>query len=403
MKLHRNIALGIISGLENTLIEKHPAADVLKRLLKSNPGWGSRDRRAIAQSYYDIIRQKRFFHALSGSENEAVNLWNLLGCWMVLNDFPLPEWVEFKNLNVEEIKAKAPILAQDRKYKHSIPDWLDDMAVEAFGEEFWEKEIASLNTPSNLIVRINALVTNVQKLKDLLEKKYNIITRTVPDSSHALVFEKNQSLQSIREYREGWFEVQDANSQKISLWLKPESGKYYIDACAGAGGKSLHLADLTKDSAKIVALDIFPAKLDELRKRCSRNKIESIQTLNVDDDEILNTIELNADGVLIDAPCSGMGVLKRNPDSKWSMSPERLTTLLKTQESILQTYAPMLKKGGYLVYATCSILPLENRLQIDQFLNSEVGSQFELEKEHTYFSHLTGFDGFYCARLIKKM
>ena len=85
------------------------------------------------------------------------------------------------------------------------------------------------------------------------------------------------------------------------------------------------------------------------------------------------------------------------------MSPERLTTLLKTQESILQTYAPMVKKGGYLVYATCSILPLENRLQIDQFLNSEVGSQFELEKEHTYFSHLTGFDGFYCARLIKKM
>ena len=403
MKLHRNIALGIISGLEKTLIEKHPAANVIKRLLKSNLGWGSRDRRNIAQAFYDIIRQKRFFHALSGLENEAVNLWNLLGCWMVINDFPLPEWVEFNNLNIEEIKTKAPILMQDRKYKHSIPDWLDQMAVEAFGAEVWEKEIASLNTPSNLVVRVNTLVTSVQKLKDILEKKYNINTRTVPNSPHALIFEKNQSLQSIREYREGWFEVQDVNSQKISPWLKPESGKYYIDACAGAGGKSLHLADMTKDAAKIMALDIYPAKLDELRKRCYRNKIGSVQTANVDDEEILKTIEPNADGVLIDAPCSGLGVLKRNPDAKWSITPERLTAILETQERILQTYAPMVKKGGYLVYATCSILPQENRLQIDQFLNSLLGSQFELEKEHTYFSHLTGFDGFYCARLIKKM
>ena len=403
MKLHRNIALGIISGLEKTLIEKHPAANVIKRLLKSNLGWGSRDRRNIAQAFYDIIRQKRFFHALSGLENEAVNLWNLLGCWMVINDFPLPEWVEFNNLNIEEIKTKAPILMRDRKYKHSIPDWLDQMAVEAFGAEVWEKEIASLNTPSNLVVRVNTLVTSVQKLKDILEKKYNINTRTVPNSPRALIFEKNQSLQSIREYREGWFEVQDVNSQKISPWLKPESGKYYIDACAGAGGKSLHLADMTKDAAKIMALDIYPAKLDELRKRCYRNKIGSVQTANVDDEEILKTIEPNADGVLIDAPCSGLGVLKRNPDAKWSITPERLTAILETQERILQTYAPMVKKGGYLVYATCSILPQENRLQIDQFLNSPLGSQFELEKEHTYFSHLTGFDGFYCARLIKKM
>lgn len=403
MKLHRNIALGIISGLEKTLIEKHPAANVIKRLLKSNLGWGSRDRRNIAQAFYDIIRQKRFFHALSGLENEAVNLWNLLGCWMVINDFPLPEWVEFNNLNIEEIKTKAPILMQDRKYKHSIPDWLDQMAVEAFGAEVWEKEIASLNTPSNLVVRVNTLVTSVQKLKDILEKKYNINTRTVPNSPRALIFEKNQSLQSIREYREGWFEVQDVNSQKISPWLKPESGKYYIDACAGAGGKSLHLADMTKDAAKIMALDIYPAKLDELRKRCYRNKIGSVQTANVDDEEILKTIEPNADGVLIDAPCSGLGVLKRNPDAKWSITPERLTAILETQERILQTYAPMVKKGGYLVYATCSILPQENRLQIDQFINSPLGSQFELEKEHTYFSHLTGFDGFYCARLIKKM
>ena len=402
MKLHRNIALGIVSGLEKTLFEKYQAAEVIKRLFKSNLRWGSKDRRTIAQAFYDIIRQKRLLHALCGSEREEVNLWCLLGCWLVLNDFHIPEWKEFNKINVQEIRGKALVLVKDRRYKYSIPDWLDQMGAEAYGEITWEKEIASLNIPANLIVRVNTLVTTVKKLKYLLEKKYNIITHILPDYPHALVFEKKQSLMSINEYQKGWFEVQDANSQKISPWLEAEPGKYYIDACAGAGGKSLHLANLTKDSAKIVALDIYSAKLNELRKRCRRNNIHSVSTVNVEDNKILQTLEPDTDGILIDAPCSGLGVLKRNPDAKWNISPERLNEILKTQEKILQTYPPLVKKGGKLVYATCSILPEENKLQVEKFLSSQLGSKFELEKEHTYFSHLTGFDGFYCARLIKK-
>ena len=402
MKLHRNVALGIVSGLEKTLYEKYQAAEVIKRLFKSNLRWGSKDRRTIAQAFYDIIRQKRLLHALCGSEREEVNLWCLLGCWLVLNDFHIPEWTEFNKINAQEIRGKALVLVKDRRYKYSIPDWLDQMGVEAYGEITWEKEIASLNTPANLIVRVNTLVTTVKKLKYLLENKYNIITHLVPDYPHALVFEKKESLMSINEYRKGWFEVQDANSQKISPWLEAEPGKYYIDACAGAGGKSLHLANLTKDSAKIVALDIHPAKLNELRKRCHRNNIQSVSTVNVKDKKILQTLEPDTDGILIDAPCSGLGVLKRNPDTKWNISPEQLNEILKTQEKILQTYPPLVKKGGKLVYATCSILPEENKLQVEKFLSSQLGSKFELEKEYTYFSHLTGFDGFYCARLIKK-
>ena len=403
MKLHRNIALGILSGLENTLIEKHHAADVLKRLLKSNPGWGSRDRRTIAQVFYDVIRQKRFFQALTGPENTDLNLWNLMGCWMVLNDFPLPDWKEFKIIDADEITSKAPLLFEERKYKYSIPDWLDQMGLEAFGETTWEKEIASLNTPANLIIRVNTLKTSVEKLKSILEKKYNIITHYIAHYDDALLFEKKYSLQGIKEYREGFFEVQDANSQKIAPWLQPQAGKLYLDACAGAGGKSLHLANLTHDNAEIIALDIYPAKLDELRKRCYRNGIQSVKTVNVEDEEVIATVDKNADGVLIDAPCSGMGVLKRNPDTKWSITPERLKEIVETQKEILQTYACKVKKGGTLVYATCSILPPENQLQVANFLSSELGSSFELEKEHTYFSHETGFDGFYCARLIRKM
>lgn len=403
MKLHRNIALGIVAGLESSLFEKRPAAEVIKKLLKSNRGWGSRDRRIIAQVFYDVIRQKRLFQALAGTENSNNDLWSLVACWTVLNNFTLPDWEEFKAVNTDSIKSKVSVLIQQRKYKYSIPDWLDKMGMAAFGEAAWEKEIASLNTPAAMIVRVNTLKTSVEKLKDTLKKKYQIITHNIPDYPNALIFEKKQSLQDIKEYREGFFEVQDANSQKVAPWLKAQSGKYYIDACAGAGGKSLHLANLTADNAQILALDIYPAKLDELRKRCYRNGIQSVQTASVENETVLNGIEKMADGILIDAPCSGLGVLKRNPDAKWNITPERLEKILEVQKNILQTYAPMVKKRGTLVYATCSILPLENQLQVSHFLGSELGDLFELEKEHTYFSHETGFDGFYCARMIRKM
>ena len=403
MKLHRNIALGIMSALEITLLEKRNAKNTLKKLLKSNPNWGSKDRRIIAKIFYDIVRQKRLFEVLTGDENSASNFWNLIGCWMVLNNQMLPKWDEFKDIDDIKIKSKIKTFHNERKYRYSIPDWLDEMGEAEFGENIWEKEMAALNTPADLIIRVNTLKTSISKLKDLLEKKYNLITHLIPNYPEALRFEKNQSLQRIKEYRDGWFEVQDANSQKIAPWLEPESGKYYIDACAGAGGKSLHLANLTYDSAKILALDINNAKLKELKKRCCRNNYHSINIKNIEHEEILKSIDRNADGVLIDAPCSGLGVIKRNPCAKWNISQDRLTEILDMQEKILQTYAPMVKKGGIIVYATCSIMPLENSLQVFKFLNSELGSRFELDSEKTYFSHETGFDGFYCARLINKM
>ena len=152
-----------------------------------------------------------------------------------------------------------------------------------------------------------------------------------------------------------------------------------------------------------MALDINGSKLKELQKRVIRNKVESIKTKCVMNPEVIKSINANADGLLIDAPCSGIGVLKRNPDTKWLMNPDRIKRILTTQENILQTYSSLVKKGGELVYATCSILPVENRDQIDNFLNSEKGLSFEFDQDKTYLSHKTGFDGFYCARLIRKM
>ena len=152
-----------------------------------------------------------------------------------------------------------------------------------------------------------------------------------------------------------------------------------------------------------MALDIYGSKLEELKKRAYRNQMKSILTACVINPEIIKSIKVNADGLLIDAPCSGIGVMKRNPDTKWLINPDRIEKILNIQEDILQTYSSLVKKGGELVYATCSILPIENRRQIDNFLNSEQGKGFEFDEDKTYFSHQSGFDGFYCARLIRKM
>jgi 16S rRNA (cytosine967-C5)-methyltransferase len=405
MKLHRNIALGIELGLKNTLVEKKPAADVIKRLLKSNTRWGSRDRKAIGKIFYDIIRKKRLIEESLGFKNNETNnnLLQLIGGWMALNGHTLPNWEEFIKIEIQDVVRKADYLIKERKYKYSIPDWLDEMGVEAFGEVMWGKEIEELNRPAKLIIRVNRIKITSEKLKEILDKNYGIKTAKILHYKDALIIDKHLSLKDIKEYKQGFFEVQDANSQAISPWLKPKSGKYYIDACAGAGGKSLHIADLTRDKSKIMALDIYGSKLEELQKRVIRNKVESIKTKCVMNPEVIKSINANADGLLIDAPCSGIGVLKRNPDTKWLMNPDRIKRILTTQENILQTYSSLVKKGGELVYATCSILPVENRDQIDNFLNSEKGLAFEFDQDKTYLSHQTGFDGFYCARLIRKM
>ena len=309
MKLHRNIALGIELGLKNTLVEKKPAAGVIKRLFKSNPKWGSRDRKAIGKIFYDIIRQKRLIEGSLGFKNNETNnnLLQLIGGWMALNGHSLPDWEEFINIEIQSVIRNADRLIKERKFKYSIPDWLDEMGVEAFGEAIWGKEIEELNRTAKLVIRVNRIMITSEKLKEILEKNYGIKTAKIDHYRDALIIDKHESLRNIKEYRKGFFEVQDANSQAISPWLKPKSGKYYIDACAGAGGKSLHIASLTKDKSKIMALDINESKLEELKKRVIRNKVESVETKCVMNPEVIKSIEANADGLLIDAPCSGIG------------------------------------------------------------------------------------------------
>jgi 16S rRNA (cytosine967-C5)-methyltransferase len=154
-----------------------------------------------------------------------------------------------------------------------------------------------------------------------------------------------------------------------------------------------------KNKGQIIAMDIYESKLKKLKVRAKRNKVHNIDTRVIDSTKPIKKLYGKADRVLIDAPCSGLGVLRRNPDSKWKLQPEFLDEIKDVQQSILQQYSKMVKPGGKLVYATCSILPSENQQQVDKFLTSEVGKDFTFVKDQKLLAYKSGFDGFYMALL----
>ena len=202
-------------------------------------------------------------------------------------------------------------------------------------------------------------------------------------------------------FKKGYFEVQDASSQLVAAYLDVEPGMKVVDTCAGAGGKTLHLSALMQNKGQIIAMDIYESKLRKLKVRAKRNKAHNIDLKVIDSTKVIKKLHNKADRVLIDAPCSGLGVLRRNPDSKWKLQPEFIDNIKKTQQEVLQNYSKMVKPGGKLVYATCSVLPSENQEQVAKFLNSESGKEFTFVKDKKILASESGYDGFYMALLEK--
>lgn len=400
MRLHQNIAIGIISGLDSILLKDELAQYTIPNILKNNSKWGARDRRLVGQILYDIIRWKRLYEAtIKTKTTQEEDLWMLLACWLVLKNFPLPDWDVFKGINPTELVKNHRLAQKTRAVKQSIPDWLDQAGEKAFGEELWEMELESLNKPAELVLRVNRLKSDPKRLQPQITKATNVqakISKTYPD---ALILEKQVNLKNSALYKKGLFEVQDANSQMVATWVAPKPGMTVIDACAGAGGKTLHLAAIMKNKGKIIALDVHEKKLEELEKRALRNGATIVETSTIEEDTFFATNREKADRVLIDAPCSGLGILKRNPDIKWKMSPTKIEAISQLQQKILQKNAELVKIDGILTYATCTLFPNENEEQIERFLSSDLGKLFIRVQSKTFFSHQTGFDGFYIANL----
>ena len=215
----------------------------------------------------------------------------------------------------------------------------------------------------------------------------------------ALELDEKTNIFRTDEFQNGWFEVQDAGSQLIAPYLRVQPGMRVVDACAGAGGKTLHLASLMENKGQIIAMDLYEWKLKELKRRAKRNNVQNVQT-KIIEAKTIKRMENSADRLLIDAPCSGMGVLKRNPDAKWKLQPHFIDEIIATQAKILADYSKVIKVGGLMVYATCSILPQENEQQVEKFLANH--PNYKLISDKMHYPSETNYDGFYMA-LIERI
>jgi 16S rRNA (cytosine967-C5)-methyltransferase len=434
-KLHPILVRAVAQALSSIFIDQRYADKVIEYTLRQNPKAGSRDRAFIAETCYEIVRNYRLYAEILGKEPQTeADFWKLIGIYIILNfdlenpesqNLPVPvtgkdlhqkiaelkepeppepttgklvfpDWVEFEGLEPKVVRKKAKNLQTHRQFRESVPDWLDELGKSELGEQ-WEPTLAWLNRPAEVVLRTNRLKTTRDALQLALTKEA-IDTRAVGDGD-ALVLQKRQNVFRTKAFKAGLFEVQDYSSQLVAAFLAPEPGMRVVDACAGGGGKTLHLAALMENKGRLIALDTLAWKLEELKQRARRAGISNIDTRPIENRKVVKRLYNSADRLLLDVPCSGLGVLRRNPDSKWKLKPEFLENLRTTQQEILQGYCQIVKPGGHMVYATCSILPTENELQIKAFLESTIGTEFRLLSERKILPQDEGFDGFYMALL----
>ncbi|MET7027819.1 RsmB/NOP family class I SAM-dependent RNA methyltransferase [Sediminicola luteus] len=403
MRLHRNLVFGVIDALNFIFNENEYADKVVEKVLKYDKRWGARDRAFIAETTYDIVRWKRLYTEIAEVKApfNRPDLFRIWAVWAVLRGIELPDWKQIEPTPTRRIKGKFDELSKIRKFRESVPDWLDELGEEALGEELWTKELHALNQQADVVLRANTLKTTPIKLHDIL-LELNVDTEFIKGYPSALKLKERSNVFTTEAFKEGLFEVQDASSQLVAEFLDVKPGQRVIDTCAGAGGKTLHLAALMENKGQLIALDIYSRKLSELKRRAKRAGAHNVETREIDSTKVIKKLHNSADRVLIDAPCTGLGVLRRNPDAKWKMQPDFLEKVIATQKQILSDYSKMVKPGGKLVYATCSILPQENKEQVKTFLESEEGKDFILIRDKNVYASVEGYDGFYMALLQRK-
>jgi len=403
MRLHRNLVYTTIDALNAIFNEGEYADKVVARSLKKDKRWGSSDRKFVAETIYEIVRWKRLYAEIAEVKEpfDRDNLWRMFAVWAVLRGFPIPDWRQLEGTPERKIKGRFDELSKVRALKESIPDWMDELGAKELGEKVWATEIAAQNQPAKVILRVNTLKTTREVLRAIL-MDLDIETETLKNQPDALVLKERANVFLTDAFKQGFFEVQDANSQLVAAFLDVKPGMRVVDTCAGAGGKTLHIAALMENKGQLIAMDLYESKLKQLKIRAKRDGAFNIEYRIIDSTKIIKKLHEKADRVLIDAPCSGLGVLKRNPDAKWKLQPEFIDNIRKVQSEVLESYSKIVKPGGKLVYATCSVLPSENQDQVARFLTTDIGKQFNFIKDQKILASESGFDGFYMALMERK-
>ncbi len=342
-----------------TLKFDHPADAIVSRFFRDNRGLGPRERATLAETVYAVLRKKLLFDhfAPSGSGAKERRL-AILGFYGP-RDFLMSALTDQeKNWLTQCDQVKADDLME--RHRHNLPEWLVKPLKEQLGADFWPLA-NSLNQNAGLDLRVNTLNDKRADVQKELNKA-GIKTTLTPYSPWGLRLQDKPALNKMDVFTRGAIEVQDEGSQLLAMLLDAKRGEMVVDFCAGAGGKTLAIGAAMRSTGRLYAFDTSAHRLDALKPRLARSGLSNVHPAAIahERDERVKRLAGKIDRVLVDAPCSGLGTLRRNPDLKWRQSMQAVEEMALKQAAILQSAARLLKPGGRLVYATCSILPQEN-------------------------------------------
>lgn len=396
----------------------YPADAVISRHFRANHKLGHRDRAFVAENIYAVLRRLRWLTALSGADRSARSLllvWLLRGCgWSVKRFEGLVTAGELTWLTDVKGRVFEPVTPGEA---HDLPDWLARMLIEQHGEASLSPMTIALNQPAPLDLRANPLKTDRNKLLNALQQT-GVDAQACRFSPLGVRLIGKPALQRHPLFLEGHFEVQDEGSQLLAYLVQPRRGELVVDFCAGAGGKTLALGGLMRSTGRLYALDISDKRLSKLKPRAARAGLSNIHPMLIahERDAKLKRMVGKADRVLVDAPCSGLGTLRRNPDLKWRQTRESVDEMQVKQTAILAAASALVRPGGRLVYATCSMLNEENQSVVTDFLAhhpefeqlsaasvlAEQGIAVECGKTLNLMPHLHDTDGFFAAVLQRR-
>ncbi|CAB3936783.1 Ribosomal RNA small subunit methyltransferase B [Achromobacter insolitus] len=349
----------------------YPADAALSHWLRNHPNLGARDRSEVAEAVYDVLRHLRRYRQFGESGvGPASRRLAILGLAATLGANELSEGMDAAEAEWLQRVSQIDLATLPRAVRGSIPDWLDERLG---AMDSPDTLIEALNRQASLDLRVNPLkVERDAMLAELQQGAGRYEPVAMRYSPWGIRMEGRPAINRWPQFENGSIEVQDEGSQLLALLVGPRRGEMIIDFCAGAGGKTLLLGALMRSTGRLYAFDVSAARLARAKPRFARSGLSNVVPVVIDseNDARVKRLAGKAQRVLVDAPCSGIGTLRRNPDLKWRQHPEALAELGQLQERILNSAARCVAPGGRLVYATCSLLAEENEVQAERFLAS---------------------------------
>jgi len=353
--------------LETILTGKLPADAQMEKYFRAHPQMGVRDRGFVAETVYGCLRAKRVLAHIAGTEDPAA-----LVAAQLLTEGYSARALEQAGFRGDARAAAERARTLDRgtlpfAVRANLPDWLAEKLLAQFGETEATALATALNQPAPVDLRVNTLKAKREEVQARLASE-DLPAELTPHSPAGLRRRSRTPLFRTECFKEGLFEVQDEGSQLLSYLVEPKRHEMVVDFCAGAGGKTLHLGALMANTGTLYAFDVSAKRLERLKPRLKRAGLNNVRTVAIrhERDERVQRLHGKIDRVLVDAPCSGTGTLRRNPDIKWRAMD--LAELVAAQKNILAAAAALVKPGGRLVYATCSLLHEENEAIVEDFL-----------------------------------